>query len=505
MTFTDVVAAYAERVFDRCSEKGSDTQLLADGIDLNTGKLITWNGEEVTSNLACQQNFLRTLEGLTSLTGDSSYRDRADTWIADALPRIQHPESGLFYWGGHTSYDLIKDKPILGNHEMKCVYPHYPYLYRVAPKIMARFIEANWHAHIWDWQTLLFNRHGEYESWEQRWNTQFKGGPVPITENSALSFVNTGSDLILSGAMMYALSGDETALRWTNHLISRYEDIRHPETGLAGYQFNHRDPCRVRESFKKPYRDREDVNEVTVLTNNVIKVRYARAAVTFMNAFAALDRNAGQPLLDLVTRDLTALSSHCYASGDHCFYPAINDGTRLTPEDSQEGAGYCPPSKLAPVPADGLLFLSYARAYNLTRGESFRTTAESLAEGMGWKELEVPEAQESPATEPDPHGWVNRGQNDVCALIGLLELYTATGEQRILESARSQGVQLFNKYNVDNWIVSHGRTGESNIDTALPLALLHLDAAESDKRDDLPMFFPNNTYFDPKIVIRKRA
>ena len=35
--------------------------------------------------------------------------------------------------------------------------------------------------------------------------------------------------------------------------------------------------------------------------------------------------------------------------------------------------------------------------------------------------------------------------------------------------------------------------------------ILHLDAAESDKRDDLPMFFPNNTYFDPKIVIRKRA
>ena len=58
---------------------------------------------------------------------------------------------------------------------------------------------------------------------------------------------------------------------------------------------------------------------------------------------------------------------------------------------------------------------------------------------------------------------------------------------------------------VDGWITSHGPTGEANIDTALPLALLHLAAARDGQRDALPMFYANNTYFDPKIVIRKRA
>ena len=504
-TMPDLVNAvrdYTDLVFDHCRPSDSPTQLLADGIDLDTGKPLEWSGQ-TTTNLACQQNFLRTLDALSEVTGDGSHRSRADAWIGEAIPKIQDPVSGLFYWGGHTSYDLIADEPILGNHEMKCVFPHYASLYRVGPDAVSRFIEADWHAHIWDWQTLLFNRHGEYQEWERKWDTAFEGGSVPIVENTALSFVNTGSDLILAGAMLHKLSGNETSLRWAYHLLSRYEDIRHPETGLAGYQFNHRDPCRVHASFKPPFDARTDINEVTVVTNNVIKVRYARAALTLMNAYEELGEDAGKPLIDLVSRDLTALAEHCYNADDHCFYPAINDGTRLFPENAND-VGYCPPSKLTKVPADGLLFLSYARAYHLTHNERFREVAESLAAGMGWDNLVVPETYDGKVNPPDPHGWVNLGQNDVCALFGLLELHSASGESRILQSAQSLGRQFLDRYSVDGWIVSHGKTGETNIDTALPLALLHLAAAGDGSRSNLPMFYANNTYFDPKIVIRKR-
>jgi hypothetical protein len=499
-TLLSAVSTHVDRVFERCVASG--TGLLADGIDLDTGKQLEWSGQ-TTTNLACQQNFLRTLDALSAVTGNNSYRDRADKWIAEAIAKIQDPVSGLFYWGGHTSYDFVADEPILGNHEMKCVYPHYAALHRAAPEAVSRFIEANWHAHIWDWQTLLFNRHGEYVAWDQKWDAEFEGGPVPIVENTALSFVNTGSDLILCGAMLHKLTGDETPLRWSNHLLSRYEQIRHPETGLAGYQFNHRDPCRVRASFKKPLFARDDITEVSVVTNNVIKVRYARAAVTFMNAYAELGPEVGRPLIDLVTRDLTALADHCYNPDDHCFYPAINDGTRLYPENAND-IGYCPPAKLTKVPADGLLFLSYARAYNLTRHEPFFAVAVSIAEGMGWQGLVVPEHLADSDLSPDPHGWVLFGQNDVCALYGLLELYTATEDKSILDSARTLGLQLLHHYTRDGLIVSHGQTGETSIDTGLPLALLHLAAAETGTRDTLADFYANNTYFDPKIVIRKR-
>ena len=60
------------------------------------------------------------------------------------------------------------------------------------------------------------------------------------------------------------------------------------------------------------------------------------------------------------------------------------------------------------------------------------------------------------------------------------------------------------RYTVDDLLVSDEPKGETNIDSALPLALLHIEGAKQGDRSSLPAFFPNNTYFDPKIVIRLR-
>ena len=502
--FVAPVVAYAQYVQNHCTWPEGKTPLLADRMDMEVRSLPRWEGL-LLSNLACQQNFLRTLDGLGVLTGDASFHQKADEWIGCALEKLRHPASGLLYWGGHTSYDLLTDQPVLGNHELKCVYPHYAYLYRVDPDTIRGFVEACWHAHIWDWSTLLFNRHGNYEAWEKKWDGEFSGGPLPIVENTALSFINTGSDLILSGALLHALSGDETPLRWARHLLSRYDQVRHPETGLAGYQFNHRDPCRVRMSFKPPFDKREDLNEVTVVTNGVIKTRYGRVAVTLLNVVEVLGEEKGKPFLDFVIADLEALAEHVYDAGDRCFHPAINNGERLDPAYAMEGVGYCPPSKLKKVPADGLMFLSYARAYQATGMPQFLDMAKNMAAGMGWGDLNRPldfEKGASPATEDV---WVNTGQNDACALFGLLALHEATGDGVLLQSAESLGRRLLQQYRMGDLIASGSRDGTANIDTALPLALLHLEAARQGNRQALPAFYPNNTYFDPKIVIRRWA
>jgi len=500
-SLTDHVIAHVDRVESACSADG--TPLLADGLDLASGKQLRWS-DQVTANFACQQNHLRTLGALSSLTGDTRYHERADAWTAAALDRSVDATSGLLYWGGHSSYDLQADEPIVGNHEMKCVYPHYAYLHRVRPDLTARFIEACWHAHIWDWQTLLFNRHGIYEPWEPGWHQPFGGGPLPIVENTALSFINTGSDLILSGVLHHSFTGAPHSLAAAMNLLSRYDQVRHPETGLGAYQFNHRDPCRVRASFKAPYDTREDVNETTVVTDGVIKTRYGRAAVTFANALGVLGEPESHPLRDFIVRDLTALAEHSYDTDQHAFIPCLNDGTRLDPSDSNEGVGYCPPSKLKKVPADGLMFLSYARAYRVTREARFLDVARSLADGMGWPSLEKPLREDGPASPADPHGWVNTGQNDAAALFGLLDLHDATGEPAILDGAATLARHILPNYEVDGFLVSDHPEGETSIDSALPLALLHIEAASQGSRDALPAFYPNNTYFDPKIVIRQR-
>ena len=501
--FIDPLAEFADSVFQRCGWSG--TSLLADGVNLATGAPLEWQGS-VPSNLACQMNFLRLLDGLAILTGRDGHRARADAWIGHALQRLRDPASDLLHWGGHTSYDLRAGRALLGNHELKCVYPYYNYLYRVDPQATRRFVEAFWHAHIWDWPTLLFNRHGEYESWERagRWQGEYSGGPLPIVENSALSFINTGSDLICAGALSHQLGGDQEPLEWALRLLGRYDQIRHPETGLAGYQFNHREPCRVRQSFKEPLGSRREVNETTVVTNNVITTRCGRAAIAFLNLFAGLGEKNGGPFRDLAVADLQALRRYAWDDSAGAFIPLLNDGRRFDPQEAMEGVGYCQPAKLQPVPANGLLFLAYARAFRLTGLEDFSAMAATLAGAMGWGDL-AREVDFSGGVSPlttDP--WAPTGQNDACALFGLLELYAATSEQALLQSAVSLGRRLLEVYAVGGFFRT-GADSEAHIDGALPLALVHLAAAVEGGVEGLPVFYPNNTYFDPKIVIRRRA
>ena len=492
--FIDLVSQYADDVLERCSD--DQTPLICDGLEVQTGNPLHWEGHAL-SNLACQQNFLRVLDALAELTDHNRYRDRADEWIGFALETLRDPASGMLYWGGHSSYDLNNHAPIVGNHELKCVYPYYRYLFRIDPLTTRHFVEAFWHQHIWDWSTLLFNRHGEYETWDRAaiWSADFAGSEVPLIENSALSFVNTGSDLILAAAQHYLHTGDERALTWAHHLLGRYESIRHPETGLAGYQFNHREPCRVRLSFREPFDERAEVNETSVVTNNVIRTRYGRAAICWLNIYEELGPRDGQAFLDLVTRDLHALAD--YALERDGFTAVLNDGTRLSPDHAREGVGYCQPAKLVPVAAEGLLLLAYARAYRLSGVERFLAVARQLAEGMGWN---LAASQTGRLSPPAQESWSLSGQNDASALFGLLDLHLATGDDTYRSAALCCAGHLLKRYDAETFFSTS--TARAEIDSALPLALLHLAAGEN--ASALPAFYPNLTYFDPKVVIHRR-
>jgi len=512
-SFVDVVAAFADGVMERCRDRYGDEEgpLLADGIDLGTGEPIEWEGY-VLSNLACQQNFLRTLEGLAVLAGETRYRARAEEWIGYALSELPDPASGMLYWGGHTNYDLLGDKPLFGNHELKCAYPYYEFLYGINPEVIRRFVEGFWNKHIQDWSTLLLNRHGEYTDWDRKepWNHVYEGGPLPIVENTFLSFINTGSDLVCAGALLSSLTGAEEPLLWAKRLLGRYDQIRDESTGLGGYQFNHREPCRVRISFKEPWSEREEVNETTVLTNGVIQTRYGRAALTWMNLFEELGHDAGGEFLAMIRKDLTALGEYAYDVEDRSFSAVLVDGTKFSPDDCMEGVGYCSPQKLKKVPANGLMFLSYARAYRLTGDEFFWQMADSLAQGMGWSGLGSRDGREgidlskTDRISPPEDIRAEPNQNDICGLVGWLDLYRATGERAYLDAALHLGNRLVETYGLDGFLTTDGKA-KVHVDNALPLALLHLQAALNGSDARLPTFYANLTGFHPKIIARRLA
>jgi len=309
-----------------------------------------------------------------------------------------------------------------------------------------------------------------------------------------LSFINTGSDLIYAGSILYKLSNKKEPLIWAKRLVKRYAEVRNENTGLGGYQFNHREPCRVRMSFKEPLNKCEDINETTVITNGVIQTRYGRAALTLLNLFEELDSKDGKYFLDFVAQDLTAIGNHSYNQGEQCFYPLLVDGMKLYPDDCIEGAGYCSPRGLEKVPANGLMFYAYAKAYKLTQNEFFWEMVKSLAIGMGWGEL------------PDSISTLSIEQEkcDSFALSGVLELYKATKQEDYLALASKLGDVLLENYFTDGFFTTSMEKGFTRIDSHLPLALLHLSAAIEGQDSNLPKLYPGSGGFDPKVIIARR-
>jgi pectate lyase len=245
----------------------------------------------------------------------------------------------------------------------------------------------------------------------------------------------------------------------------------------------------------------------------VIQTRYGRAALTWLNLFEELGNVDGQMFLRIASKDLTAIGKHAYDLSDNSFFPVLSDGMRLSPSDCMEGVGYCSPRKLEKVPANGLMFLVYAKAYRITGESFFWNMARSLAQGLGWQEAFDATDENSANVRRDlPKGHTiqlpQRGYNQdhACGLLGLLELHRATDQREYLTLAIDLGKQIAQRYFVDGFFTTGAEEnrGYTSIDNSLPLALLHLAAVVADKQVKLPVFYPNTTSFDPKVIISRR-
>ena len=81
------------------------------------------------------------------------------------------------------------------------------------------------------------SRHGEYGGEPgAHWENPFDD-PAPYFETKGLSFLDAGTDLIYSGAILYKLTGDKGALLWAKRLAHQYVKARNPKTQLGAYQF----------------------------------------------------------------------------------------------------------------------------------------------------------------------------------------------------------------------------------------------------------------------------
>ena len=488
------VQAFADTVLEQGRDVYGDerTPLFVDGLHVETLKPVRWkkDGETwVLCNFASQQNLMRTLDGLSALTGDTKYRKAAEEATCDALHRMQAP-SGLLYWGGHIAWDLDQDKAVgqgTDAHEMKGHHPYYRLMHRVAPEAAKRLMEAVWAGHILDWSRLDYNRHASVRrtgspKWEHDFDTDIEV-PFPSVGGN-LSFCNVTPSLIHTGVMLATLDGSAKALLWTERLVDRWQQGRDPRTGLCGGQLSYRKHDRAQDALGHVH---PKINEAKIVASYHQSSRYHDLPLVQMQAALALRSADGeghaklaQKLIDTASEDLKTYFRECYDRETGKFIARMTDGTALRWKESK--TGYYVPSSFAPRGPNGELFWGYALAYRLTGDEEHKAIIDTLGVRLGLWEADAIGKPKEPFECAD---WR--------LIYALLELSDATGNDGYLELASKVGDNLLETQAKSGLFPrtkrEYARTGDD-----IPLALLHLAGALMGRRSEIP-----NAVFDRRF------
>lgn len=483
--FADNVLQYGK---DRYGPK--HTPLFVDGLNVDTREPVKWKrkGEEwMLSNLAGQQVLLRTLDGLTKLTGNPKYREAAVKATRYAFDNLRSP-NGLLYWGGHWCYDAATEKQVgeAYRHELKCHYPYYELMWEVDPQATQRFIEAFWNAHIIDWSNLDMNRHGSYTKEMGRlWESEYRGGKVFFV-GKGLTFVNTGSDLFYAAAILHKLTGQKGPLVWAKRLAYRYVETRNPKTGLGGYQYSRISGDRAQEQFGPEFGDR--ILEGTILETLRARRKYAMAGICQLKLGEELGE-AGKDFLQWAVGDLSAYGRHAYYVRDNTFLPMISDGTLLTGLVMKRDGYYGEKgSRFEPAPADTLFFWAYSLAFRLSGDNFMWEMSRNIGRGN-----DLGDIGEAPGSRPSLN--MATACSDSEALFGLLDLHRKTGKKPYLELARKIGDNILRDRFHKGFFVPSKEHLFAKFDNVEALALLHLAATMRGKPDAVPSYCARRSYF----------
>jgi len=488
--YVESVRRFAARVLadgrDKYGERG--TPLFVDGLHAETLEPARWQcrGETwVLSNYASQQPLLRTLDGLTALTAEEKYGRAAEEATRYAL-RILRTPNGLFYWGGHLAWDLEQDKPVgqyADVHELKGHQPYYRLMWRVDRERTKELMEMVWAAHVLDWSLLDYNRHGSVrKDLCPRWDHSFEEDaevPFPAKDGN-LSFVNVTPPLMHSGVMLAVLDRNPDALQWSRRLLERWQQGRHPETGLCGGQLSYRQQDRAQEALGHVH---PTINEAKIVASYHQTSRYHHLPLAQMQAAVALLEaggeyaETGREFLRWASDDLKAYAERCYNPKTGQFQAVMTDGTPLRWQKAR--TGYYTPDSFAPRKPDGFLLWGYATAYRLTKDEAHWQMVGQLVDQLGLGDLGGPNGQ---ARSLDP----SVDCDDWRVIYAMLALREATnGDDQFLRLASRVADNLLKTQTPTGLFPRSGRKYARTGDEA-PLAILHLAAAIQGKRNLIP-------------------
>jgi len=506
--YLKAVREFADNVlkYGRDTYGPKHTPLFVDGLNIHTHEPVKWRyrGQVwILSDLASQQNFFRTLDGLTTITGNPKYRLAAVQAIEYAFENLCSPD-GLLHWGSQVAYDMQADEmcPSHYVHVLKHNFPYYELMWQVDSKATKQFIESFWSAHILDWSNLDMNRIGRIQERSiNPWKHEYEGGPV-FFESKGLSFSNTGSDLFFAGAILCKLSGDREPLVWSKRLAHRYVETRNPSTGIGGSQYTRlkmdRAQLQFGDDFKghvvlegtlcPPHPQMPGALFSQLLPRHMLLGSVVRPRIYQLLLGEKLGSD-GQQFTQWALEELTAWGKIAYRRKDNSFIPILTDGTSLERYIYTKGGYFGPKGTLIePIPAGPLTFWAYTLAYRVTEKEFMWEMARSIARGNGFGDIGATSVEEPKLTTEtncsSPH-----------ALLAFLELYCKTKKGVFLEVAYRIGDNILaNRFHKGFFVPSKEHL-YTKFDYIEPLVLLHLDRAIKTRTSSPPMVWPSRSFF----------
>ncbi len=496
--YVKAVCDFADAVLEHGRDTYGDkhTPLFADGLHVKTLKPATWQWQDQTwvlSNFASQQPLLRTLDGLTALSGEPEYRQAAEDATRYALKHLTTP-NGLLYWGGHFAWDLRQDRPVgryADVHELKNHQPYFRLMWRVCPDQTARLIETMWAGHILDWSRLDYNRHASVtKPVRPLWSHPFELNlevPFPA-QGGNLPFVNVTPSLMHGGVMLAVLGENADALTWTRRLLYRWQQAEHPGTGLSGGQLSYRKNDRAQDALGHVH---PAINEARIVASYHQTNRYHDLPLAQMQAARTLLEKGGayadlgRELIRWASEDLKAYARHSFDPNTGVFAALMTDGTPIKWQESR--TGYYVPDSFAPRRPDGFILWGYALAYRLTSDQAHWRMVRRLARSLSLGEVGGSEEIER-ALQLDTNS------QDWRCIYALLELYEAGRDRQFLCLASRIADNILGMQTATGLFPRPGRDWARTGDE-IPLALLHLAASLAGKSARMPAPIRDSRFF----------
>lgn len=519
------VIQHVENVLRYGHEFNSNTSLLPDAINTLTGEPAKWvfpNRAEVPyANLANQQNFLRTLVALSTVTGSSKYKNEAVAILDEFMSDFQSP-NGLMYWGGHRMVNLEtlevqSTEGENGPHELKNMLPFYELMFEVNPEATLRFIRQLWTAHF-RWQTADLNRHGNFGT---AYDVNVFGQPLiddvivmdefglPIIPGDApgdLPFVNAATDLAYAAFTLSEYTGDPAPRAWAEYLMRQYNLASNPNTGMTVYQYKSTlvskpaNECAVPSYTNSGCGDRvarqfRDFGPIARESNVQWKNTQAIYVDNTLMLLEAADKYGIDYYVDWVRTYLEGYLDYTYIryNGKNMIIPMFNDGTvtygYIVPE-----VGYYGPSnmRLGYVDMPTTYLLPILRTVLMTEADQDKvklwTYFREIVHTFGMGDV-------GPLGGNNPDLNLETAIDDPFALMTMIELYNATKHPQYLEIARTIANNIVLLKFHRGFFVGSEIMLYSRLDQPETLALLILDGViRGYGIDEMPYYLADSGY-----------